>query len=225
MKNYKVMVSIFMVLTLLGHQYAIAEERENIKETCAIGYKNWQELKDFLYRFDGNLSKIDEGKIEYINRKLRVYEDRSRSEEVRRSALKDIFYDPDYLKWTAKNKASNLLKLINEFDKLEILFGEDEVNFRYLIEGNVEKKNEIRAAYQRISDALEVSDEANKFLFDLNELVQRAEVLGREDIFKDSLKLDDSWQYGYEMGFLRNAALTLPRCWITILTFSYRPKF
>ena len=213
------------MLTLLGHQYAIAEERKNIKETCAFGYKNLQALKDFLYRFDGNLSKIDEGKVEYIKRKLRVYEDWSRSEEVRRSAFKDIFYDPDYIKWTAKNKASNLLKLINEFDKLEALFGKDEVNFRHLIEGNAEKKYEIKAAYQRISHALEVSDESNKFLFDLNELVQRAEVLGREDIFKNSLKLNDSFQYGYEMGFLRNAAFTLPQCWITTLGFSYRQKF
>jgi hypothetical protein len=220
MKKWNISKYYLIFITFSFFVNVYAGEPINIKENCKQQYDHMQFIKNFLYKFDGNLLKIDEGKVTYIERKLTTFRDHDLAKDVRSAAFKDIFYDPDYIQWSVQSEARKLLSLINDFEKLENIYGADELNFHHLIENDGSKKKELGSAYRRIRIALNIADDTYEFLSNLEEAVQRADAIGSEDIFARSLPLRDREQYGFEMSFLRHSAMALPQCWVDELEMS-----
>ena len=220
MINLKAIKYIIALSTFLSASIAHSDPLFNIKKECEFSYHRIQSLKDFLYKFDGNLTPIGEDKIKYIKRKKITWQDRKLPENVRSSAFKDIFYDPDNIQWTIQSEAKDLIKAINNFESLENTSGKDEINFNYLIQLDKTKKVELRAAYQRLAKALEIINGTYVFISNLEEAVQRAETIQREDIFARALPLSDRVQYGFELAFFRGSASDLLGCWINQLVVS-----
>ena len=216
----KLSVSLSCLAISASSCLASASEPLNIKTFCEIEYEHLRALKDFLYRFNGNLPKIDDGKIAYIKRKMATYENWQLARNVRDAAFGDIFYDPDYIQWSIQADAKKLLNLIINFEKTENNFGKDELNFKALIEMNGRNKKQHQVSYQRIGKALEIADKTYRFIPDLESAIVRAEYIKREDIFAKSLKLDNPKSHGFEMAFFRGSAMDLPICWVRALELS-----
>jgi hypothetical protein len=182
----------------------------NIDTHCSKQpYQRIDALLQFLYKFDGNLPPINTSKIKRLD--FLIDQFASLAEEVtdeqRRSAFKELWSDADYWQYKSGRSAKNLIQSLEALKKAN----EWEKNKELIREALTQKARPYGNIFYSMRGVLESILKSEEFFRELEESVAKLKELKQFERLEKSLPTD-SYQYGFQVGILRNAPKSLMTC-------------
>ena len=189
--------------TQIGEIYKSAHD-----STCGVrSFNGTEQLLQFLYKFEGNLPKINPNKIKRLDFLIDQYHSLITAENTRRQAFKELWSDPDYWQYKLSLDANILIARLENINK----YHNWDRNKTQVIEILNKKAKPYENIFYSMRDFFDTYRRTESFFQDLEESVVKLKELNQIERFAKSVPQDPQ-EYGFQIGLLRSSTSSLITC-------------
>jgi hypothetical protein len=176
--------------------------------SCGVrSFNGTEQLLQFLYKFEGNLPKINPNKIKRLDFLIDQYRSLTTPENPRRQAFKELWSDPDYWQYKLSLDANILIARLENINK----YHNWERNKAQLIATLNKKAKPYDNIFYSMRDFFDTHRRTESFFNDLEESVAKLKELNQVERVAKSLPQDPE-EYGFQIGLLRSSTSSLLTC-------------
>ena len=198
----------FQVLPTSAQVQAVGIYKSVHDNTCGVDQgESVEELLQFLYKFEGNLPKINPNKIKRLDFLIDQYESHITEKNTRRQAFKELWGDPDYWQYKLSKDANFLIARLESVKKYQ--------NWNrskaQVIDALNKRAKPFDNIFYSMRNFFDIYRNTESFFQDLEQSVGKLRELNQSERFIKSLP-QDPHEYGFQIGLLRSSTRFLLTC-------------